>query len=151
MTFFMQKFAFLGQIFSIKKYFLIFLFNFSLLYMCSSLRKRLYFEILHSLCIFKKFLKTPNILVKFSIFDSNFMQEDEIWNFFHYFFHVLWVPKHKKNYRRINSKEKVVNQATLVRSYLCATRSLALLQHRTVTVKQGREKIRVGEKKKIGW
>ena len=100
MTFFMQKFAFLGQIFSIKKYFLFFLFNFSLLYMCSSLRKRLYFEILHSLCIFKKFLKTPNILVKFSIFDSNFMQEDEIWNFFHYFFYVLGPTKHDKNNER---------------------------------------------------
>ena len=83
--------------------------------MCLSLRKKIYLENKHSLSIFLKILKMPYILMKFSTFKADFMEEDEFWNFFHYFFHDQHPQKHKKkNYRRSDSKQKVQNRATLL-------------------------------------
>ena len=64
--------------------------------MCLSLRKKIYLENKHSLSIFLKILKMPYILMKFSTFKADFMEEDEFWNFFHYFFHDQHPRKHKK-------------------------------------------------------
>ena len=86
----MQKFAFLASFFD-----MIIVFNssfliFSLFFGWLTLRKWLFFENYNVLSIEKKILNTPNILIKFSNFDSKLLVEDEFPNFFHYFFHDLW-------------------------------------------------------------
>ena len=86
----MQKFAFLASFFDTIIFFNSSFQIFSLFFGWLTLRKWLYFENYNVLSIEKKFLKTPNILMKFSNFDSKLLVEDEFPNFFHYFFHVLW-------------------------------------------------------------